>query len=115
MKKVKITVVKMLNAQQLYGDSIPNLGPKVGCSAKLTPTCPVFAEGQQFIWPSGGNAAPEGFRCSGAWTDIYRHITVIAFGGKHHWMNEDGKYLTCCTDGFRPVIFRIERLDEEAK
>jgi len=29
-------------------------------------------------------------------------------------MDQDGKYLTCCTDGFRPVVFLLERLDEDA-
>ena len=112
MKKVKITVVKRLDTQEIHGDA------DLGCSAKvLTPQCPVFEEGQEFIWPAKGenrNAAPEGFRCAGAWDDIYRHITVLAFGGRHPWMDQDGKYLACCTDGFRPVVFLLERLDEEA-
>ena len=112
MKKVKITVVKRLDTQEIHGDA------DLGCSAKvLTPQCPVFEEGQEFIWPAKGenrNAAPEGFRCAGAWDDIYRHITVLAFGGRHPWMDQDGKYLACCTDGFRQVVFLLERLDEEA-
>ncbi|MBM4045902.1 MAG: TIGR04076 family protein [Planctomycetes bacterium] len=115
MRKVKITVVRTLSAKDLHGDIPANLSSKVGCSANLTPTCQVFVEGQEFIWPSGGNAAPEGFRCAGAWDDIHRHITVLPLGGKHYWMNEEGKYLTCCTDGFRPVIFRLDRLEEETK
>jgi uncharacterized repeat protein (TIGR04076 family) len=24
-------------------------------------------------------------------------------------MNEEGKVLACCNDGFRPVIFKLER------
>lgn len=112
MKKVRITVVKRVNRDELHGDANP------GCSANvLTPQCHVYEEGQTFIWPAGGkdrNAAPDGFLCSGAWDDIYRHITVIAFGGNHPWMDQPGKYLTCCTDGFRPVVFLLERLDEDA-
>jgi len=112
MNKVKITVIKRLNTQEIHGDA------DLGCTANvLTPQCPAFEEGQEFIWPSAGetrNAAPDGFRCSGAWEDIYRHITVLAFGGEHPWMDQPGKYLACCTDGFRPVVFLLERLDDEA-
>jgi len=115
MKKVKITVVKLLNTKEIYGDIPTNLLAKVGCSAKLPPLCGVYAEGQEFIWTSGGNCAPEGFRCSGAWDVIYPHLLVLAFGGQFDWMNEKDKYLIACPDGFRPVIFRLERLEEGAK
>jgi len=112
MKKVKITVVKCLDTQEIHGDA------DLGCTASvLTPQCPAFKEGQEFIWPAEGenrNAAPDGFLCSGAWADIHRHCTVLMFGGRHPWMDQDGKYLTCCTDGFRPVVFLLERLDEDA-
>jgi len=104
MKKVKNTVVKLLNTNEIHGDS------DLGCSAKLTPTCPAFTEGQEFIV---SNEMPKGF-CQGAWADIYRHITVLRWGGHYPWMNEKGKYLACCTDGFRPVVFRLERLEDEA-
>jgi uncharacterized repeat protein (TIGR04076 family) len=109
MKRVKITVVKRLSSEEIHGDA------DVGCSADvLTPKCGVFEEGQEFIWPPDDKTrtAPKDFRCSGAWEDIYRHITVLAFGGEHPWMDQPGKYLACCTDGFRPVIFLLERLDD---
>ena len=102
MKKVKITVVKTLNMNEIHGDA------DLGCSAELDALCPAFTEGQEFIVTS---SQPEGF-CSGAWADIYRHITVLRWGGHYPWMNEDGKYLACCTDGFRPVVFRLERMEE---
>ena len=102
MKKVRITVVKRLNMNEIHGDA------DLGCSAELDALCPAFTEGQEFIVTTG---QPEGF-CAGAWADIYRHITVLRWGGHYPWMNEDGKYLTCCTDGFRPVVFRLERLEE---
>jgi len=31
------------------------------------------------------------------------------FGG---WMKDDRTMVGCCIDGIRPVIFRIERMDE---
>ena len=29
------------------------------------------------------------------------------------WMKEENTMITCCNDGPRPVIFKIERIDEE--
>ena len=29
------------------------------------------------------------------------------------WMNQDNIMITCCSDGTRPVIFKIERIDYE--
>lgn len=108
MKSVKITVVKRLNMDEIHGDS------DLGCSAELDSLCPAFREGQEFIISKEGAGEPEGF-CSGAWADIFRHTRVLMWGGHYPWMNEDGKYLACCTDGFRPVIFRLERLEEDAE
>ena len=102
MKKVKITVVKRLNTHEIHGDA------DLGCSAELEALCPAFTEGQEFIVTIG---QPEGF-CSAAWVDIYRHVNVLRWGGQYAWMKEDGKCLVCCTDGFRPVIFRLERMEE---
>ncbi len=27
------------------------------------------------------------------------------------WMNQENVMITCCSDGTRPVIFKIERID----
>ena len=53
---------------------------------------------------------PEGF-CGWAWRDVYKNVSVLAFGGDFPWM-EKGVAITCCTDGVRPVSFHMERLDE---
>ena len=29
------------------------------------------------------------------------------------WMRDDNAMITCCNDGTRPVIFKIERIDYE--
>ena len=102
VNKVKITVVKTLDTREIHGDS------DLGCSVDLPPKCPVFVEGQEFIVTQD---IPRRF-CQGAWADIFRFIDVLRFGGDFPWINEEGKYLACCTDGFRPVVFLIERMDE---
>lgn len=53
--------------------------------------------------------------CSEAWDAISRYIYSGLQGGSimHDWMNDDKVMITCCNDGTRPVIFKIERIDIE--
>ena len=74
------------------------------------PQCTVFTEGQEFI-VYGDVGVPEGF-CSWAFADMQRDITHLLFGGNYPWMTAPGTSLTCCTDGFRPVIFKLERIED---
>ena len=103
MAKVKITVVKRLNFNEIHGDS------DLGCSAELDPVCDQFSEGQEFV--TDMTTVPEGF-CPGAFADIFRFISGLRSGANYPWMNEQGKVLVCCTDGFRPVVFRLERIQD---
>ena len=32
--------------------------------------------------------------------------------GSYPWIDEEGVAISCCTDGMRPVIFRIERIED---
>jgi uncharacterized repeat protein (TIGR04076 family) len=63
--------------------------------------CNRFQDGQEFNIDSPWTK-PEGF-CEWAWADIRTYIHLV----------ETGKFETfvcCCTDGFRPVFFKIERI-----
>jgi len=51
---------------------------------------------------------PAGF-CTWAWHDIYPAVTSLRFGGNFPWMKKEGMVISCCSDGARPVFFRIER------
>jgi len=63
--------------------------------------CPKFKDGQEFTITSQW-ALPPGF-CEWAWGDIRTYIhDVFATGATT---------VGCCTDGFRPVFFKIERID----
>jgi len=31
-------------------------------------------------------------------------------GGDFPWMRQRGTMITCCTDGLRPVVFKLERV-----
>ena len=61
---------------------------------------------------TGGPAMPH---CSEAWDAISRYIYTGLQGGSimKGWMREENTMKTCCSDGTRPVIFKIERIDEE--
>lgn len=53
--------------------------------------------------------------CSEAWDAISRYIYAGLQGGSimRDWMNEENTMITCCNDGTRPVIFKLERIDVE--
>jgi len=105
MATVRITVVKRAFHQDLSGEHIraerypEGFGP-----------CSLWAEGQSFL-VEGFPKKPEGFPCDWAWADIQRDVAMIAFGADLPWMKEKGTAVTCCSDGFRPVSFLVERIE----
>lgn len=49
--------------------------------------------------------------CAHAWADIRAQILAIASGGTFAGMKNPRMALATCTDPFRPVIFKIERME----
>jgi uncharacterized repeat protein (TIGR04076 family) len=100
--KVKITVLRKLNSTEIFGGD-PPLGRSVNA-------CPVFEVEQEFIVGKDGEM-PKGF-CHWAWNDLYKVVTALRFGV--NWEPETGEKgaptVHCCTDGLRPVIFKLERV-----
>ena len=68
--------------------------------------CERLSEGQEFV--SEGVNMPAGF-CSWAWADIQKYVMTLARGGNFVGV-KPGVYITCCTDGFRPLSFKLERI-----
>ena len=68
--------------------------------------CERLGEGQQFI--SKNCNMPADF-CSWAWADMLKYVTTLARGGNFVGV-KPGHFVTCCTDGFRPVFFELERI-----
>jgi len=105
MAKCKITVLKRSFNSDLANEFINS----------SVEQCPRFKEGQEFIFQSFQK--PEGF-CDWAWNDIYKTVVVLARGGDFSkdlfegWMKNDSSMITCCTDGIRPVIFKVERIED---
>lgn len=100
--KVKITVVKKLNFAEMFGSNPPVEGTAL-------PECDKLQVGQEFISDEMGSF-PAGF-CPWAFADIQRDITHLRLGGNFPWTRNPGQQLACCTDGFRPVIFKLERIE----
>ena len=103
MKKVRITVMRMARYDDLIEEyERPLRNP---CDMKLN---------QVFV--SDGLKMPKGF-CESAWITISPYVTALSrgvedfFGG---WMKNKKSVMLSCNDGFRPVSFYIEALDEDS-
>ena len=74
-------------------------------------TYEIFQDNQEFILE--GDAAlsqpPKDF-CAWAWADIRKDILTVALGADTPGMKHRGMVIAGCTDWFRPVIFKIERI-----
>jgi len=101
--KVKIMVIKTLNPKVIFGEPVP-INPM---TKKEYETCPKFKEGQEFIVERCGEM-PTGF-CPWAWRDIYKDLSILQYGGDFPWTRE-GEMITCCSDGIRPVSFKMTRI-----
>ena len=53
--------------------------------------------------------------CSELWDAISRYIYTGLQGGSimKGWMDRENEMIACCSDGTRPVIFKVERIDYE--
>jgi uncharacterized repeat protein (TIGR04076 family) len=106
MTAVRITVLK----RALHADLAKEL------SGSEVKPCEIFHDGQTFI---AGFTMPEGF-CGWAWTDISRMVLALHAGGHfdrgmfNNWMKADNTAISCCTDGFRPVTFKLERVETKS-
>ncbi len=92
----RITVVRRAAHQDLADRHAP--GHKVN-------PCDRFKDGQEFVL-SQPWSPPEGF-CPWAWADIRSYVMANFHGGKL-------PLVACCTDGFRPVHFKIESAQAKA-
>lgn len=104
-RKIKITVIKKLDTRELFD------GHDMGAVDGMAPVCGMFQVGDEFVI-DGATGIPEGF-CQGAFMDISRFVSGLRFGADYPWMKEPGTVICSCFDGLRPVIFKLERMDQE--
>ena len=104
----RVTVLR----RELYPDLVAEYAanPQVG-------KCTRFEDGQEFIIDKDSYLGMlNGQFCSEAWQSISHYIYAALQGGSimHGWMKDEAVMIATCSDGVRPVIFKIERLDGEA-
>ena len=104
MKKCKITVMRITQYEDLmaqYENPISH-----ACDMKV---------GQVFI--ANGWEKPDGF-CQRAWDPLAPFVLALSHGGKNFydcWMINPKSSMLSWKDGFRPVSFLVEALDEDAE
>ena len=104
MKKIKITVMRKAR----YDDLIEKYENPIEHACDME-------EGQVFI--ANGYQKPQGF-CDSAWESLSPLIMTLAHGGEDifdGWMKNKRSAMVSCNDGFRPVSFLLETLDEDAE
>lgn len=101
MNKVRITAVRKAE----YRDLMEKYENPTEHSCDI-------AEGASFI--SENHERPEGF-CESAWSAVYPFVLTLACGGRDFyggWMKDKRTAMISCNDGFRPVSFLLEALEE---
>ena len=101
MKKVRITVMKVTS----YDDLIEKYENPIAHACDMK-------QGQVFI--ANGWERPDGF-CVSAWDSISSFVMTLAHGGENFydgWMKNPRSAMISCNDGFRPVSFLLEAMDE---
>lgn len=102
MKKVKITVMR----RSVYPDLIERYENPIehACGMEV---------GQVFV--ANGWEKPEGL-CGSAWESMSPFVMTLAHGGGNFyngWMKNERSAMISCNDGFRPVSYLLETLEEE--
>lgn len=104
MKKVKITVLR--------AEFYPELADEYLTEGRKAGPCSLVKVGDEFLY-EGGAEKPDGL-CPWAWIDIYRGVNALSAGASYApWNAQDGVQILCCTDGIRPVVFKVQAQDEE--
>jgi uncharacterized repeat protein (TIGR04076 family) len=102
MKKVRITVKKIARYDDLmerYENPIEH-----ACSMQLEQT-----------YICNGWERPEDF-CLSAWDTVSPFVMTLAHGGENFydgWMKNPKSAMISCNDGFRPVSFLLETMEED--
>ena len=101
MKKVKITAIR----KTCYPDLMARY------ENPISHACDV-QEGQS--WISIDGKRPEGF-CDSAWESMSSFVMTLAHGGGNFydgWMKNPNSAMISCNDGFRPVSFYLETIED---
>ena len=104
MKKVRITVMRISR----YADLIEAYERPISHACDMQLGQVFFANGWQ---------KPAGF-CDSAWDTLSPFVLALSHGAENlydGWMKDPRAAMLSCNDGFRPVSFLLEAMDEEAE
>ena len=104
MKKIRITAIR----KACYHDLMAQYENPIEHACDIE-------DGQ--VWIANGWEKPEGF-CGSAWDSISPFVMTLAHGGGNFydgWMKNPYSAMISCNDGFRPVSFYLEALEEDAE
>ncbi len=99
--KCKITVIKRSLNQDIIDVYLKE-------EMKGGGQCSTFKEGDEFDIYSEF-AMPENF-CHWAWADIRKDIIAVINNVQYPWFKQKGITISGCSDWFRPVLFKIEKI-----
>ena len=98
MNKCKVTVLRRNTTEGIFDKYSEDKDEK----------CPIFKEGQEFIIDDPAKM-PDDF-CAYAWSDISRDTVALMCGADYPWIKQANTAIVCCTDGLKPVIFKLEMI-----
>ena len=104
MKKVRITVMKVAR----YDDLIERYENPIEHACDMR-------QGQVFV--ANGWQRPRGM-CESAWETLSPFVMALAHGAEDFydgWMKDKRSAMLSCNDGFRPVSFLLEAMEEDAE
>ena len=102
MKKVKITAVRRTcypDLMEKYENPIEH-----ACEVKVG-----------MVWVSENGEKPENF-CNSAWNSVSPFVKTLAAGGGNFydgWMKNPHSAMISCNDGFRPMSYYLETVEDE--
>lgn len=106
MRGCKVTVVKKLYNEDMAKE----------CGQIDSGPCKYFKLGQEFI--TYDFSQPKDFLCGLAWNDLSKVVTAFLCDGNFSsgifsgCMKNEKTMIACCTDGIRPVVFKIEKFED---
>ena len=103
MSKVKITVIKKFTPKDVLGHEF------IRPDGREIPICGMVDIDADFIVDETGSM-PEGF-CHHAWFGLYKNVNILKYGGGFPDWTGEGTIYNACPDGIRPVIFKLERME----
>lgn len=102
MKKVKISAVR----KACYPDLMARYENSIEHACHVE---------EGMVWLSVNSEKPENF-CDSAWESMAYFVKELANGGGNFydgWMKNPHAAMISCNDGFRPVSFYLEAVEEE--